>query len=205
LDRLDARFGGSTALGGQCFISASLGPGGEILHLNDRHALSFGERAGGVSARVRTIAAAMEGARFDARVSEGILQEMWEKWMFIAAAAGITCLMRAPIGDIVAAGGAGLALELFDECAAIGAASGHEPSADFRERTRGMLSEKDSTMAASMLRDIERSARTEADHILGDLLRRRSSALGDQRSLLQVAFTHLEAYEARRIREAAGT
>jgi hypothetical protein len=33
---------------------------------------------------------------------------MWEKWAFIAANVGITCLMRAAIGDIVAAGGADL-------------------------------------------------------------------------------------------------
>ena len=42
------------------------------------------------------------------RLSTAILQEMWEKWVFIATIAGITCLMRATVGDIVAAGGAAL-------------------------------------------------------------------------------------------------
>ena len=45
----------------------------------------------------------MAGARFDCRLSTAILQEMWEKWVFIATTAGITCLMRATVGDIVAA------------------------------------------------------------------------------------------------------
>jgi 2-dehydropantoate 2-reductase len=50
----------------------------------------------------------LSGTRFEARVSDAILQEMWEKWVFIATGAGITCLMRAAIGDIVAAGAADL-------------------------------------------------------------------------------------------------
>ena len=42
--------------------------------------------------------------RFEVHLSNAILQEMWEKWAFIATGAGITCLMRASFGDIVAAG-----------------------------------------------------------------------------------------------------
>jgi 2-dehydropantoate 2-reductase len=44
---------------------------------------------------------------------------MWEKWVFIATAAGITCLMRASIGDILKAGGGELTVQLFHECASI--------------------------------------------------------------------------------------
>jgi 2-dehydropantoate 2-reductase len=49
-----------------------------------------------------------------------------------------------------------------------------------------------------MLRDIERNATIEADHIIGDLLARRTPVLQQNRiSLLEVAFVHLKAYEAR--------
>ena len=47
--------------------------------------------------------------------------------MFIATAAGITCLMRAAVGDIVAAGAADLALTLFEEISAIAVAQGFAP------------------------------------------------------------------------------
>jgi 2-dehydropantoate 2-reductase len=63
-----------------------------------------------------------------------------------------------------------------------------------------------STFAASMLRDIERGAPTEADHILGDLIRR--GGVGGRPSdfpLLRIAYAHLRAYEARRKRENAAT
>ena len=49
-----------------------------------------------------------------------------------------------------------------------------------------------------MLRDIERAAPIEADHIVGDLLGR-----GDENAspLVRIACAHLKAYEARRARE----
>jgi len=198
LDRLAERFGREAVLGGQCVISADLDSAGTIVHLNDLHLLSFGELAGGVSSRVRTIAAAMAGARFEGRASENIVQEMWEKWIFIAAFAGITCLMRAPIGDIVSAGGADLASTLLDECTAIALAAGQGPRTDFLSRAKGMLTAEGSPIAASMLRDIERGAPIEAAQILGDLLARRPPVAGPDRSLLRIAATHLRAYEARR-------
>jgi 2-dehydropantoate 2-reductase len=197
LDALGARFGGDRVLGGQCLISAALDPDGRILHLNEAHALSFGKRGGSHSARVEAIASFLSGARFEARLSAAILQEMWEKWVFIAAAAGITCLMRAAIGDIVAAGAAELATGLFDECVAIATAEGFPPRPEFLKRTRPMFTTAGSPLTASMLRDIERGAPIEADHILGDLLRR-GTANSKAGSLLNIAFRHAKAYEARR-------
>ena len=199
LDALEARFGAERVLGGQCLISAVLDPDGRIVHLSDSHTLSFGERDGSHSARVEAIASLLLGTRFEARLSEAILQDMWEKWVFIATGAGITSLMRATIGDIVAAGGAELATNLFDECAAIATAQGFPPRPEFLERTRLMFTEPGSPLTASMLRDIERGAPIEADHILGDLLRR-GGANKNAGSLLDIAFAHAKAYEARRAR-----
>ncbi len=129
LEILEKRFGARPVLGGQCLISAALDAEGRILHLNESHTLSFGERSSSRSTRVEAIAQTLSGARFDARLSEAILQEMWEKWVFIATGAGITCLMRATIGDIVAAGAAKFATALLDECAVIATYNGFPPSA----------------------------------------------------------------------------
>ena len=69
-------------------------------------------------------------------------------------------------------------------------------------RNRTMLTTPGSTFAASMLRDIERGAPTEADHIVGDLLRRGGAQPADY-PLLRIAYAHLRAYQARRKRENA--
>jgi 2-dehydropantoate 2-reductase len=196
LDRLDQRFGAGHVLGGLCQISSSLDPDGRILHLNDMHVLVFGERDNARSARIEAIAPALSGCGFEAQLSAGILQDMWEKWVFIATAAGINCLLRGTVGDIVAADAAGLALTLLDECAAIAAGQGFPPREAMLQRSRALFTEPGSPLTASMLRDLERGAPIEAGHVIGDLLRR-----GAGQSLLSVVHAHLRVYEARRARE----
>jgi len=207
MDYLGERFGAAAVLGGQCVISVTLDGDGHILHLNDTHGLSFGEQNGETSPRVEAIASTFSGANFDSRLSKTILHEMWEKWVLIATMAGSNCLMRATVGDIVAAGAENLSLALLDECAGIATAQNFAPSAAAMTRNRGMLTMPGSTFAASMLRDVERGAPTEADHILGDLIRRGSAGGGGPNDfpLLRIAYAHLRAYEARRKRENAGT
>lgn len=199
LDLLQARFGAGQVLGGLCVISAGLDPQGRILHFNDLHTIAFGERDGSRSARIEVIESTLSGSRFDARLTQSILQEMWEKWVFLAAFAGITCLMRATIGDIVTAGGAHLATTLLDECAAIAARQGFPPGQSSLERSRAMMTAPGSALTASMLKDIERGAPTEADHVLGDMLQQGGGHAGDT-PLLRIAYTHLKAYEAHRSR-----
>ncbi len=198
LDRLADRFGIERVLGGQCVISATLGADGAIIHLNDLHALSFGELDGSRTPRIETIASALLDAGFDARLSDEIRQEMWEKWVFIATAAGITCLMRAAVGDYVAAGAADLATALLTECASIGAAEGFPPREPALERARAVLTAAGSPLKASMLRDIEGGKPVEGDQILGDLQRRARNP--DDRSLLRIATLHVKAYDAGRKR-----
>jgi len=195
LDALERRFDPTAVLGGQCLISATLDDEGRILHLSDSHSLSFGERNGQATERIEQITSTFAGTKFDSRASGAILQEMWDKWVFIAAAAGITCLMRSPIGDIVAAGASDLAASLLEECAAIATRQGFPPSEAVLQRSRTMFTTPGSSLTASMLRDVQRDARTEADHVLGDLLKRGGDP-PDSHTLLRIAYAHLLAYEA---------
>ncbi len=202
IETLDRRFGPDHTLGGLCMISSTLDAEGRVRHLNDLHGLLFGERDGASSKRAAAIDSALSNAGFDARLSSAIVQDMWDKWMFIASAAGITCLMRAAIGDIVAAGGAGLATSLAEECAAVAARHGFAPGEAAMQRIRSTIAAPGSTIMASMLRDIERGAPIEADQIIYDLARR-GRADGLDLPLLAIVEAHLKAYEARRARESA--
>ena len=62
-----------------------------------------------------------------------------------------------------------------------------------------MLTAAGSPLTASMARDIENHNPIEADHIIGDLIRRgeRTGSPARDTSLLRLAYTHLKAYEAR--------
>lgn len=203
LDRLCERFNSANVLGGQCLISLDRDSTGAILHLNDTNQLSFGELSGALTTRILRVAEALADAGFEANLSQFIVQEMWEKWCFIATGAGITGSMRASVGDVLAADGKPLIVSLFAECASIAAACGYPLREPFRQRLLKMLTEPGSKMMASMLRDVERGAPTEAEHVLGDLLTRRDSqgVASGELSVLEFAYTHFKAYEARRRRE----
>jgi 2-dehydropantoate 2-reductase len=204
VDVLTAKFGAERVLGGQCVIAATLNADQQIVHLNETHAISFGELQGGASARVQAIADAMAGANFDALVSENILLRMWEKWVFLATLAGSTCLFRGAVGDILSAPDGKRVIEgLLGECRAVAQHNGFTMGPDFDARANQTLFTP-SPMTASMLRDVENGSHTEADHILGDLIARGGSA--QQRdsglSLLRIAYNHLKTYEARLARTA---
>lgn len=200
LDALDAHFGAERVLGGQCHIAATLDDEGVILHLNRTHSLTFGERDGSASPRMQRITAALSDAGFDERPSLHIVQDMWDKWVFLATLAGITCLMRAPVGSIMEApGGREITLELLGNCLAVAAEAGHAPDDGVVERTRQSLTESGSTLTASMLRDIQRGGPIEADHIVGDMIERAGGQRGSI-PLLHIAYAHLKAYEANRER-----
>jgi 2-dehydropantoate 2-reductase len=198
LDELDRQFGAERVLGGLCAIAVTLNEAREVVHLAPMQSLNFGERDGRMTDRVRAIAETMASGRFGSVASEHIVQEMWEKWVFLASLAASTCLMRTSVGNILAApGGKDFILGMLDECSAVAAAEGHAPRAPFLERTHGMLTAEGSPMTASMFRDIKAGAAVEADHVIGDLVRR-----GDAGKVpvprLRTAYTHLKAYEKQR-------
>ena len=171
-----------------------------LLQLTEMQFLSFGEQDGSRTERAQAILAFLADAGFAVATSDNILLEMWSKWVFIATGAGITCLMRAAVGDIVEAGASDLVVTLLEEGRAIAAAEGFPIADDAISRARAMFTQPRSTLTASMLRDIENHAPTEGDYILGDLLERaRTHDL--KTPLLRIAYAHVRAYEAWRARE----
>ncbi|HEY2607014.1 MAG TPA: 2-dehydropantoate 2-reductase [Paraburkholderia sp.] len=202
IDVLTAKFGASRVLGGQCVIAATLNAQQHVVHLNDLQAITFGELAGGTSERVQAIADAMADASFDVSVSDNILLRMWEKWVFLATLAASTCLMRGSVGDILAAPDGKRVIEnLLGECRAVAEHNGFTMGSDFDARATQTLFTP-TPLTASMLRDMENHAHTEADHILGDLISRGGDAQKGEHglSLLRIAHSHLKTYEARQTR-----
>ncbi len=204
LDRLDERFGAERVLGGEAKISAVLDDEGRVIHLNRIHRIAFGERSGERTERVVAIEAACANAGFDAVLTTTILQEMWEKWAFIATGAGATCLLRSTIGDIVSAGAEDIVLALDHECATIAAENGYPPSEQARNWTRTAFTTPGSSLTASMFRDIEARGRIEGEQIISDLLARGKSDASAY-PMLRVTQAHLRTYEARRTRESTAS
>jgi 2-dehydropantoate 2-reductase len=198
LDVLDAKFGRERVLGGLCAIVVTLNDRREVIHMAPLQSLNFGERDGRLSDRVRAIDVPMQSGNFGAVASEHIIQEMWEKWVFLASLAAATSLMRTTVGNILAApGGRDFMLGIFDEACAVAVAEGHPPRAPFLERTRTAFTTEGSALNASMFRDIKMGARVEADHVIGDLIAR-GEAAKVALPKLRIAYTHLKTYESQR-------
>src|SRR3979411_974231 len=127
---LDKKIGASHVLGGLCLTAVTLNEKREVVQLGPMQSLGFGERDGKMSDRVRAIADVVRSCNFDGAASETVLQDMWEKWVFLASIAASTSLMRTPIGMILAAhGGKDFLLGLLHECRAVPTAHGYPPRA----------------------------------------------------------------------------
>ena len=206
-DRLDAEFGAARVLGGCCHIAGQLTSEGVVRQMNDLQRITFGARPhnnAGAKAVLDQLYSAYTATPVETRYPEDVRQDIWEKFVMLSALAGMTCLMRSATGDIMAAeGGAALTLRMLDECVSAARHAGQPPRAQALEGITKMLTQSGSTFTASMLRDLESGGRTEAAHIIGDMLAR-ARAGGSDALLLQTAWVHLQARDARLKREAAG-
>lgn len=198
LDSLDQRFGRGRVLGGLAHLAVEREREGEIRHLNDFHRLVFGSRYEAQRNVSERLAAVLAQTSLECRHSPAIEQDLWNKFVFLATLAGATCLFRGPIGMILqSAGGERFIQGLLEECITVAETAGYRPPENTLVEYRNLLSDRTTAYTASMLRDIEAGRRTEADHILGDMLARaeRDGLAGD---CLRLAYSHLQVYEKRR-------
>jgi 2-dehydropantoate 2-reductase len=198
LERLDARFGAGQVMGGVAQINATLKPDGTVVNGDKLHRIIFGERDKRVTPRAQALADAFGRTIIDWKLSPDILQDMWEKVVFLSALAAGTCLFRGNVGEINRApGGTEAMRRLLDANEKIAIAEGFAPRAEPMRAFRERLTDESGNWSASMLRDLEAGGQVEADHIVGFMLERaRKHGIDD--TVLSLAYAHLKTYEERR-------
>lgn len=97
---LARKLGPEHVIGGVAKIAAVIAEPGVIRHTGTMAELVFGELDGSGSARVAALAAALDKAGVRHTVSEDIRREIWDKMVFLSTFAGLTSLLRLPIGPI---------------------------------------------------------------------------------------------------------
>lgn len=198
LQYLDDFFGRETVMGGLMHLAVELKSNGQINHLNNFHKLSFGIRHHEQASCGRELETIISKSQLEYKYSTHIQHDMWEKFIFLTALAGSTCLFRGTVGEILKSEkGREYISGIFQECVAIATACGHAPGEKTLAEYKALLMDENSTYSASMLRDVEAGLPTEAEPILGDMLNR-----GVEKKLstihLGYAYAHLQVYEARR-------
>jgi 2-dehydropantoate 2-reductase len=197
MDTLAARFGVRPLIGGVCKAATMLDVQGRIVQLTKLQDLAYGEMDGSRSERITSLHEFMQGAAFDARLSQTIELEMWQKWTVLATLGGVTCLMRGNTGEIEAAsGGPEFLTNFLNEVVSVVEASGFSLGKAFLDTTAQALLSPGAPTTSSLYRDLQEGNRVEADQILGDLLRRGAKA-GLRTPLISAAYTHLCVYQNR--------
>jgi 2-dehydropantoate 2-reductase len=197
MDILAKHFSDHNVVGCVLKIATVMEEDGRIVQLMPLQDLAYGEMDGSATPRIEALDEFMRGAGFEARSSGVIRREMWEKWIFLASAGAITCLMRGTVGEVEASpGGVPFVLGVLDEVVAIVRAVGEAPSDDFLSAVRHQLTTKGSPFASSMYRDLQQGRPIEVEEIVGDLLRR-GTERGLSTPLLATAYTHLALYQNR--------
>ena len=197
IDQLRGAFGAERAWGGVCLIEATIDNDGDVVQMSSLHRIGYGPLDGSEDERLPEVTFALSGEEFETNPSRTILQDMWEKWIFLATMASVTTLMRATVGDINAApGGRDFAARIVAEAMAIATAAGHEP----RAAAVAMLTSNLATTAprtSSMYRDMAQGLPVEADAIVGDLLAH--AAKHDVPApMLSAAYANLSIYAVKR-------
>jgi 2-dehydropantoate 2-reductase len=164
-------FGDGPVLGGVCLVSTDLDDQDRIVQITPMQKLTYGERSGEITPRIRLLDETLSNAGFETELSTNVTQDMWNKWVMIATLGLVTCLLDGPIGEINAVpDGKQTVLQAVDECVAIATASGFPSPQPLVENLRKYTTEKDSNLTSSMYRDLKKGAYVEVDTILGDLL-----------------------------------
>jgi 2-dehydropantoate 2-reductase len=93
--------GGERVLPGAAYIEASLPQPGVVRQTGSVVRIVFGELDGRDSARGRRIRQTLEQSGLPAQFTTDIQQTLWSKFLFIATMAGVTCLSRETLAQLL--------------------------------------------------------------------------------------------------------
>lgn len=172
LERLEPILGRNAIAPGLAQISAVISTPGTIKHSGKFALMRFGRPDGQADETLSAFVEAARLASLDAAISDNIERDLWVKFTFLAALAGLTAAARQPIGPLLADGDArALFHDLMREIVAIGQAQGAPLPDDLAdERLAFALATLPGDMKASMAHDLERGNRLELDWLNGKVV-----------------------------------
>ena len=165
---LNRVIGPERVLGGVAYIAATIREPGVIAHTGTMARLRVGAFPGGAENRGHEFAATCRGAKIDVEVSQDIRRALWEKFCFLAAFAGCTCLARQPIGVVRYDPDLRATFEgAVQEAWSVARIQGVALADDYVKGTLTAIDTLPAEMKASMLHDLEGGRRLEAPWLSG--------------------------------------
>jgi 2-dehydropantoate 2-reductase len=161
-------FGRARVMGGVGYVATTIDRPGVIRQTGPMQRLLFGEHDGTRSARGEALLAACLKGGIKAELSDDIVREVWQKFVFLAGLSGTTTTIRKPIGAIRDNSQTRAFLrDVMQEVVAVGRAQGVNLPADYADIRLQLADDVAYDMTSSMHHDLERGNPLEVRWLAG--------------------------------------
>jgi 2-dehydropantoate 2-reductase len=161
-------FGATRVMGGVGYVATTIDRPGVIRQTGPMQRLLFGEHDGTRSARGEAFLAACLQGGIKAELSDDIVREIWQKFVFLAGLSGTTTTIRRPIGPIRQNPQTRAFLrDVMQEVVAVGRAQGVNLPADYADVRLKLADDVAYDMTSSMHHDLERGNPLEVRWLAG--------------------------------------
>ena len=124
-ERVSAILGKEATCPGTAYIAAVLGGPGVMRHTSKFATMRVGRMDGKPDAKLAAFVEAAKAANIDIQPQDDMNRERWQKFIFLSSMAGVNCMMREPIGKVLADPDTrAFYRKLMEECLAVGQKSG---------------------------------------------------------------------------------
>ncbi len=163
-----AVYGSGRVMGGVGYVATTIEGPGVIRQTGPMQRLLFGEFDASRSPRGQAFLEACLAGGIKAELSDDILREIWQKFVFLAALSGLTTTIRKPVGPIREnAQTRSLLRDVMREVVAVGRAHGVNLAEDYAEVRLKLADDVAYDMTSSMHHDLERGNRLEVRWLAG--------------------------------------
>lgn len=171
VEKLERILGPGHVMGGVAQVLATIEAPGVISH-RFLGRIIFGEMDGRPSERAQAFLQACERAGIQAEISSTMLRALWQKYVMIAAQAGMTALTRSPAGVVRSVPETRQMYRLIlGEMLALGNAAGAGLDANVVDASMGMLDNLGAAFTSSLHHDLAEGRRLELEALHGHAVR----------------------------------
>ncbi|OOV86193.1 ketopantoate reductase family protein [Oceanospirillum linum] len=196
LDLLDKAFGAERVLGGIAKTVATLKTPWQVRVATDYNSITVAARQPSQQAAVAEAVQLFQQSGLTVEQTDDIMGQMWDKFCRMAALGAVNCLLQGNVGEYMKSERGGeIALQIFDECCQVAAASGHALAKDSVQGFQRILTNPKSSFNSSMYRDMRNGLPIEGDHLVGDMVAR-GKDVGVATPMLEIAEAVLQVYSA---------
>ncbi|WP_226481585.1 2-dehydropantoate 2-reductase [Natrinema amylolyticum] len=160
-------------VGGVAYIFSTIGAPGVVEHTGGPARFLYGELDGERTARIERLDDALsESEGVDAVLAEDVTIELWRKFAFICAQAGMTATTRLPVGELRETDASWeMYRRIIEEVCAVGSAEGVALPDDTVDEWLEFARELDPDMYSSLHYDLTHDKRLELEALHGSVVR----------------------------------